>query len=224
MMSGYRPIPKRPGKCRMSNTPLSLGSFISRLLCFCSWSNTNTSAVVVIMCFGLQSFQIYKNLAWLNELPADAAAATFLACCGSRKWAERMAAERPFKMLEDLYTTAEGIWFSSTPADWLEAFGAHPRIGSFANGSGRVTDRSKNERSGAAAAGNTVKEKLAEANRLYEEKFGFIFIVCATGLTAEEMLAMCVSRMSNPAEKEIRIAAREQQKITELRLNELLEK
>lgn len=178
------------------------------------------------MDFSLQSFQIYKNLAWLNDLPTDEAAATFLECCGSQKWAQRMAGERPFKMLDDLYRSAEVIWAASTPADWLEAFAAHPRIGSTSSdrSASRASGWSADEQSVAAKGGRTVKKKLAEANRLYEEKFGFIFIVCANGRTAEEMLDNCTDRLGNSAATEIKIAAREQQKITELRLNKLLEK
>ena len=161
----------------------------------------------------------------MNELPADAAKAAFLDCCGSQKWAERMASERPYRMLEDLYRSADVIWSSSTPADWLEAFAAHPRIGSSAsNGTGRASGWSSEEQSAAGKAINAVKKKLADANRLYEEKFGFIFIVCASGRSADEMLAMCEERLGNSATKEIRVAAAEQQKITELRLNKLLEK
>jgi OHCU decarboxylase len=173
---------------------------------------------------GLQNFQIYKNLAWLNDLPTDLAEKAFLDCCGSQRWAKRMAAERPFRMLEDLYKSADVIWASSTPADWREAFAAHPRIGSSSAGRTKASEWSADEQSVAAKADRSIKKELAEANRLYEEKFGFIFIVCATGRTAEEILAMCIDRLGNTAATEIKIAAREQQKITELRLNKLLEK
>lgn len=175
----------------------------------------------------LQSYQIYKNLSALNDLAANEAEAAFLDCCGSTAWARRMTAARPFKMLEDLFTAAENIWFRLTPADWLDAFAAHPRIGSStpAPKQGKVAAKwSGSEQSGVASAGENVRNELAEANRLYDEKFGFIFIVCATGKSADEMLAICRARLGNSIETEMRIAAEEQRKITEIRLNKLLEK
>ena len=172
------------------------------------------------------SFQIYKNLAWLNELSAVEAEATFLDCCGSRKWARRMTAARPFPMLEDMYRAAETIWFSLTPTDHLEAFAAHPKIGSKKAApvqQFRAATWSAGEQSAMDAAADYVRDSLADANRLYEKKFGFIFIVCATGKTAGEMLAICRVRLGNSAATELQIAAEEQRKITEIRLNKLLE-
>jgi OHCU decarboxylase len=127
-------------------------------------------------------------------------------------------------MLDDLYSRAEASWFSLPPADWLEAFAAHPKIGSSVSGESRAGKWSAGEQSTAAKVSNDTKTKLAEANRLYEEKFGFIFIVCATGRTAEDMLADCGARLRNSVADEIKIAAREQHYITVLRLNKLLEK
>ena len=174
--------------------------------------------------FDLKSFRVYKSLAWLNDLSVDKAEAAFADCCGSTRWAQRMAAERPFRMLEDLYTSAAALWFSSTPSDWLEAFSAHPKIGSTASKTSRSGKWSAGEQAEASQASDDVKERLTDANRLYEEKFGFIFIVCATGRTAEELLANCLARLGNSAADEIKIAAAEQHRITELRLNKLLEK
>ncbi len=173
------------------------------------------------------SFQIYKNLAWLNELPSAEAASAFRDCCGSTVWAERMSASRPFAMLENLYTAAEDIWFALTPADHLEAFAAHPQIGSkkaAPSQKRRAADWSAGEQSGVQDAADSVREQLAEANRLYKNKFGFIFIVYASGKTADEMLAICRARQGNSVETELKIAAQEQHKITETRLNKLLEK
>jgi OHCU decarboxylase len=172
----------------------------------------------------LKTFQIYKSLDWLNSLPAHEAETAFLDCCGSQRWAQQMAAKRPFKMLDDLYSSAEALWFSSTPSDWLEAFAAHPKIGSSASNASNFGKWSGEEQAKAAAASLDVKEQLAKANRLYEERFGFIFIVCATGRTAEDLLANCVDRLRNPMADEIKVAAMEQHKITVLRLNKLLEK
>lgn len=170
--------------------------------------------------------EIYKRLAWLNELPAAEAEAAFLDCCGSREWARRMTARRPYPMLENLFETAEDIWFSLPPADHLEAFAAHPQIGSSkpaAAQNARAASWSAGEQSGTVTAGESIKEALREANRLYRDKFGFIFIVCATGKSAEEMLAICRARYGNSVETELQIAAHEQNKITEIRLGRLLE-
>ena len=137
-----------------------------------------------------------------------------------------MAASRPFPLLENLYEAAEEIWFSLSHADWLEAFAAHPKIGSghaAPRQQARTADWSGDEQSGMKAADESVRDELAEANRLYEEKFEFIFIVCATGKTGSEMLAICRARLRNSAETEMRLAAEEQRKITALRLDKVLE-
>lgn len=173
------------------------------------------------------TYPIYKNLAWLNDLPQDEAEATFLDCCGSQEWARRMAAARPFAMLEDLFSAASEIWFSLSLADWLEAFASHPKIGSKEKRPAqneRAAAWSEGEQSGTETASNDVQQQLVDINRLYEDKFGFIFIVCATGKTAEEMLAIARARANNSLETEIQLAAEEQRKITEIRLNKLLEK
>ena len=173
------------------------------------------------------SFKIYENLAWLNELPPSDARDAFLACCGSTNWADEMAEARPFPMVEHLFETAEKTWFALSPADWLEAYAAHPKIGSkkrAASQGTKAAEWSAGEQSGTQQAADTTMQELAELNRLYEEKFGFIFIVCATGKTAEEMLAICRARLANSMETELRLAAIEQNKITEIRLGKLLEK
>lgn len=175
----------------------------------------------------MQSYKIYENLAWLNELPENEAVSVFLDCCGSTEWARRMETERPFAMLENLYKGAEDIWFSLSSADHLEAFASHPKIGSKKAAPEqqlKSAEWSSGEQSGMDAATDDVREQLAEANNLYLEKFGFIFIVCATGKSAEEMLAICKARLGNSLATEMQIAAEEQRKITEIRLNKLLEK
>lgn len=172
-------------------------------------------------------FEIYKNLADINSLSPAEAEAAFLDCCGSTEWARAMTKSRPFRLVEDLFTCAAKKWLALPPADWLEAFAAHPKIGSkkAANTQkSRAADWSMDEQASTAAAGAKTKEELAELNRLYEEKFGFIFIVCAAGKTADEMLAICKARLGNSVETELRLAAVEQQKITEIRLTKLLEK
>lgn len=130
-------------------------------------------------------------------------------------------------MLEDLFAAAETAWRSLSPADHLEAFAAHPKIGSKPAGSkpgSKFSEWSEGEQSGVGSADNAVKRELAEANSLYQNRFGFIFIICATGRSAAEMLAACRARLNNSAATEMKIAAEEQRKITGLRLNKLLEK
>lgn len=160
-------------------------------------------------------------------MPADEAEAAFVDCCGSSEWARRMTAARPFSMVEDLYQTAAKVWFAQSRADHLEAFAAHPKIGSSEPAASQkvlAAKWSEGEQSAVNLATDAVREELHEANRLYENKFGFIFIVCATGKTADEMLAICRARLGNSVETELTIAAEEQLKITELRLGKLLEK
>lgn len=138
-----------------------------------------------------------------------------------------MAASRPFPMLENLYAAAADIWFSLPPADHLEAFTAHPQIGSKSAAPSqkkRAGDWSAGEQAGVSNAADSVREQLADVNRLYKDKFGFIFIVYASGKAADEMLAICRARLGNSVETELKIAAEEQHKITGTRLNKLLEK
>ncbi|CAN5601700.1 MAG: 2-oxo-4-hydroxy-4-carboxy-5-ureidoimidazoline decarboxylase [Pyrinomonadaceae bacterium] len=174
----------------------------------------------------------------LNSLPADEAEAELGKCCGSTNWARRMAAERPFANLNQLVTIADRIWCSLEPDDWLQAFASHPKIGEI-QASGAITDEAPNhvaradragtpenwaaqEQSGAQNATEKTARSLAELNRDYEEKFGYIYIVCATGKSSEEMLTVLQKRLPNDAETELRIAAREQFRITKLRLGKLI--
>ena len=129
-------------------------------------------------------------------------------------------------MVEDMFERAEAIWLGLRPEDWLEAFAAHPKIGADrapTKQQATAAAWSKREQAGMDTAADKVRDALEGANRLYEEKFGFIFIVCATGKSAEEMLAICRARLGNSVESEMHIAADEQRKITEFRLNKLLE-
>lgn len=148
----------------------------------------------------------------------DLAARELLACCGSAEWVRRMLAARPFAIWERLERSAETIWRGLPSEAWLEAFAAHARIGEKA-----ASRWSQQEQSGAAGAPRETIEALAGANRAYEERFGHIFLLCATGKSAEEMLAIMRERMQNDPETEMRIASDEQLKITMLRLMKLVE-
>lgn len=143
------------------------------------------------------------------------ARAALRSCCGASRWVDRMMARRPFHSREAVLGAAREEWFALSPEDWREAFSHHPKIGD------RFPEThhfSSKEQAGVAGASEDVLSALAEGNRAYEDKFGYIFIVCATGKSAEEMLALLRARMANDPESEIRIAAEEQAKITAIRL------
>jgi OHCU decarboxylase len=162
----------------------------------------------------------------LNSLPAAEARAELLKCCGSLRWAEGVAARRPFRSAEELFEVAEHVWWELSPEDWLEAFRGHPKIGerkAAAEVSGGARRWSEAEQARARDASAETLAALAEANKAYEDKFGFIFIVCASGKSAEEMLSILGSRLGNERDAELRVAAGEQGKITRLRLRKLLE-
>jgi OHCU decarboxylase len=161
----------------------------------------------------------------LNSLPADDAEAEFGKCCGSTRWARRMAAERPFTNSNELVTLADRIWWSLEPEDWLEAFASHPKIGENQAARAILAEAqswAKLEQAGGPNASEETARSLAELNREYEHKFGYIYIVCATGKSSEEMLEILRERLPNDAETELRIAAREQARITKLRLGKLI--
>ena len=165
------------------------------------------------------------DLEQLNLLPTREAESEFLKCCGSRRWAEQMIAERPFESLNDLIAKADRVWRALEPLDWLEAFRSHPKIGekkAVATTSDQSKRWSEAEQSGLGNAAAQTLHTLAELNREYEDKFGYIFIVCASGKSSEEMLAILRQRLANNPDEELRIAAAEQAKITKLRLQKLL--
>lgn len=157
----------------------------------------------------------------LNEAPADTARAILSRACGSSRWVDRMMARRPFANDAKLLFAARNEWFGLTEVDWLEAFSHHPRIGDRAALEARFPkthDLSAKEQAGVGTAHEDVLTALAEGNNAYFDRFGFIFIVCATGKSAEEMLALLRERLPHDRATELRIAAEEQAKITALRL------
>jgi 2-oxo-4-hydroxy-4-carboxy-5-ureidoimidazoline decarboxylase len=134
-----------------------------------------------------------------------------------------MAGLFPLADIDDLWRVAGKVWHECREEDWLEAFGHHPRIGDLEELKKKYGGTGASmEQSGALDASMKILEALAEGNRVYEKKFGYIFIVCATGKSAEEMLGLLRERLGNDAEKEIRVAMGEQEKITRLRLEKLL--
>jgi 2-oxo-4-hydroxy-4-carboxy-5-ureidoimidazoline decarboxylase len=164
------------------------------------------------------------TLAELNVLPGYRAEDELLKCCSSRAWAQWMARRRPFASFDGLLQAAGEIWSRLDPADWTEAFRAHPQIGQrqSTHRFAQTQAWSAQEQAGMSQAGVGVTMNLEEANREYLAKFGYIFIVCASGKSADEMLAILRSRLPNSPEQEIHLAAEEQNKITRLRLERLL--
>ena len=166
-----------------------------------------------------------RDLAWLNSLTADEAAKELLQCCGSKRWAAKMSDRRPYPTLEALIAAATDIWWSLDQDDWLEAFRSHPKIGE-KKAADKVSAQSQHwsgqEQSGVANATHETVDSLAALNEAYEQKFGYIFIICATGKTSDEMLLALRERLQHDPQVELPIAAAEQSKITELRLKKLL--
>jgi OHCU decarboxylase len=165
------------------------------------------------------------RIQWLNLLSTVDAQGEFLKCCGANNWARAMTEARPFASLEELLATADSRWRSLSEDDWIEAFRAHPKIGeqkAVAAQSEQARSWSAQEQSGTVSAGAETKAALATGNQEYEKRFGFIFIVCATGKTAAEMLAILNRRLRNEPGTELPVAAEEQRKITRLRLEKLL--
>jgi OHCU decarboxylase len=161
----------------------------------------------------------------LNALPGDEAAAALLGCCGSPRWAREMATRRPFANVDALLAAADEVWWALDPADWDDAFAAHPRIGERRAApaqDARAAAWSAQEQSGATSVAEEVAAALAAGNRAYEQRFGRIYIVCATGRTAAEMLEILHARLGSDPATELRAAAGEQAKITRLRLEKLL--
>ncbi len=152
----------------------------------------------------------------LNALPRDAAERALSRCCGSARWTAAMANQRPFRDGMQLFQAADEAWWSLSGDDWLEAFSHHPRIGA------RAAGWASDEQSGARGASRKIRGELAKWNREYERLFGHVFLICATGKPAEDMLAQMERRMNNEPAAELRVAAGEQAKITRLRLEKLL--
>jgi allantoicase len=166
-----------------------------------------------------------RGIALLNQLPEAEARNAFLDCCGSKKWANEMLALRPFAGREALLDAADRIWLALAPDDWLEAFLHHPPIGgnkAAKKQSDAARRWSSGEQSRAQQASDETRARLAEANQAYHAKFGTVFLICATGKSAEEILASARARLANDLETERQIAAEEQRKITRLRLEKLL--
>lgn len=146
-------------------------------------------------------------------------------CCVSTRWIEQMEQARPFSNADQLYQRAQQIWEQLSLPDYLEAFEGHPKIGDISSLKAKYASTkalASGEQAGAASASETVLQALAQGNAAYEKRFGFIFIVCASGKSAAEMLQLLQQRLDNDIDTELKIAAGEQAKITRLRLTKML--
>ncbi len=163
-------------------------------------------------------------LARWNEADAIAAAKQILPCCGSRAWAKGLVARRSFADTQELFDASDAVWRGLAEEDWREAFDSHPRIG---QQHARATTAesiawSSEEQRAAMSPDESTKLALAAANRQYEERFGRIFIVCASGKSTAEILAILERRMNDTAAAEMLEAAEQQRQITQLRLRRWL--
>lgn len=160
----------------------------------------------------------------LNTLPRDQAEARFRDCCAAEPWVQGMADNRPYASRDAMMEQSRHLWPTLTERDWLQAFEAHPQIGnvdSLRKKYASTKALASGEQAGARGADEDVLQRLKQGNDAYLDKFGFIFIVCATGKTSDEMLALLEARLPNGREMELKNAAREQAKITEIRLEKL---
>lgn len=168
-----------------------------------------------------------------HGLPAAEAEARLLACCGAKRWAAEVVAQRPFRDEKHLVETSVQAWFAAEAEDWLEAFACHPRIGERKIGESRIGEgkaetsvslvSSGREQAEAQRTLDAVAEKLEEGNRLYQERFGFRYIVFASGRGAPELLAVLEERLTRTRDEELWEAARQQHRITSLRMQRWLE-
>jgi OHCU decarboxylase len=161
----------------------------------------------------------------LNALSSERARELLRSCCGAAHWVDGMNARRPFASVDEVFRSADDVWTSLDPDAWHEAFAHHPRIGERRSAvvqDARAASWSAGEQANVASANGSLQNELASVNQAYEERFSHIYIVCAAGKTAAELLAMARERLSNAPDVELRVAAEEQRKITRLRLQKLI--
>ena len=161
----------------------------------------------------------------LNRLGTKERAAALAKCCGANNWVEKMNTLFPVDNEDVLLNEAERIWFQCNKQDWLEAFTHHPKIGDINSLKEKYASTSvwaAGEQTSVKQSSAEILQALSAGNKDYEDKFGYIFIVCATGKSAREMLDLLLARLKNTAEQEIQVAMKEQNKITAIRLKKLL--
>jgi len=153
----------------------------------------------------------------IDQAPEEALRPPLFECCGCARWVDRFLAARPFHNQTALLTAADSAWWALDPSDWIEAFRAHPRIGEK-----NLSALSSQEQSGLNSAPHYVLDQLAARNLEYERRFGWIFLICATGQSAQAMLQALTARLDNSPDQELQVAAAEHAKIIRLRLIKLL--
>ena len=163
------------------------------------------------------------TLEHFNNIGFTEAQAELFKCCGSTRWAQMLCAQRPFASVADLKEKSDAEWNRSSEADAMEAFSHHPKIGakSLEEKFASTKQWASGEQAGVQTASAEVLAALLQGNIDYEQKFGFIFIVCATGKTASEMLELLLQRLPNNRADELLIAMGEQNKITHIRIDKL---
>ena len=157
------------------------------------------------------------SISELDAMSEQDVAAVFRECCGASRWVDGMTDRRPFRSRDSVLSAADEEWNKCGERDWFEAFSHHPRIGD-----STATGVAAAEQAGARGVGTVVQDELRRVNQAYEEKFGHIYIVCATGKSADEMLEIARQRMNNDPATELRISAEEQRRIMHVRLRKLL--
>lgn len=162
------------------------------------------------------------GLAGFNELPVERADAALLACCSSPVWARRVAAGRPYRSVDEVLAAADAALAAMTGRDLDDALAGHPRIGERAGVEHAAAEWSRREQSGVAGAADRTLTRFAEANSAYEERFGHIYLVCATGRNADELLTILYQRLGNDASTERGVVLAELGKINRIRLGRLL--
>ncbi len=165
------------------------------------------------------------TLTALNALPPEQLTETLSTCCGATAWIEKMKKEFPVKDEDSLLAAAVKHWHACSEQDWKEAFNHHPKIGdlhSLQQKFATTAQWASREQEGTIDASTVILQAFTKGNKLYEDKFDYIFIVCATGKSAPEMLSILTERLKNDPEEEIKIAMHEQEKITAIRLKKLL--
>jgi len=165
------------------------------------------------------------SISELNAMSADAVRAKFRQCCTSDEWVERMVSSMPYGDATELKVAADRHWKNMGEADYLQAFDGHPKIGNVSSLKEKYADTkslASGEQSRVNSASDDVIDRLALGNKDYEEKHGFIFIVCASGKSAEEMLGLLESRLSNDRAAELVNAREEQRKIFQIRIEKIL--
>jgi OHCU decarboxylase len=168
---------------------------------------------------------VNATLAAWNAASSTEAREAMLTCCGAKRWADAMEALRPITNIAELSEAADRAWSTMQEADWLEAFACHPRIGDrkvSPHAGAQSAAWSRAEQSQTSVASENILDEIAAGNRRYEDLFGFTYIVCATGKSAEEMLAILKRRLGSTRDRELREAAEQQRQIMQIRLGKWL--